>query len=155
MFSKGEYNPKYVANFQRDIQPIIDRISNYQWVANIQSMSGFFSSHVDYTDNGPHSATKRQTYYDYFRGQDNKLKPAGGPQEVLFSTSCGGQLPMMPLNSGSNSVSNVTIEKFLALDATQMFLLVRVNLMIFLCTIEYIKFSDSEVNKARIINKNY
>mgnify|MGYP006129528273 CR=1 FL=1 len=70
---------------------------------------------------------------------------------MLFSTANGGQLPMMPLNSGSNSVSNVTIEKFLALDATQMFLLVRVNLMIFLCTIEYIKFSDSEVNKARII----
>jgi L-lysine 6-oxidase len=123
MFSKGKYNPKYVANFQRDIRPIIDRISNYQWVANVQSMSGFFSSHFDYTDNGSDSAAKRQTYYDYFRGQDNKLKPAGGPQEVLFSTANGGQLPMMPLNSGSNSVSNVTIEKFLALDATQMFLL--------------------------------
>jgi L-lysine 6-oxidase len=126
MYSKGKYLKSYRANFQRDILPIIERISGYQWVANVQSMSGFFAYHFDYADNSVANKPKRMQYYQFFRQLDpKKLNPTQKslPQEQLFSHANGGQLPMMPMNSASNSVSNEIIEKFLALDETQLFLL--------------------------------
>lgn len=133
MFAHGEFNDDFVANFKRDIQPIIHRISQYQWVANVQSMSGFFSYQFDYRDNSDANKSNRLNYYHYFRQLDNKtIGDYDQPQQTLMSSSEEGKiLPMMPMNSGSNSVksanaydlTNNVVEKFLALDATQMFLL--------------------------------
>jgi L-lysine 6-oxidase len=133
MYAHGEFNNGFVANFERDIQPIIHRISQYQWVANVQSMSGFFSYQFDYRDNSDGNKPNRMKYYNYFRQLDNKvIGDYDQPQQTLMSSSSEGEmLPMMPMNSGSNSVKSANaydltdnvVEKFLALDATQMFLL--------------------------------
>lgn len=128
MYSESEYsgwNSDYIANFQRDILPIINRISRYQWVANVQSMMAFASNVFDFTDNSEENKQNRLNYYNYFRQNDAQPPdPTNLPQEQLFtSTESGDMFPMMPLNSGSNSVSNTTIQKFLALDETQLFLL--------------------------------
>ncbi|MDR6238466.1 CTQ-dependent lysine 6-oxidase LodA [Aureibacter tunicatorum] len=134
MFSNGKYNDAFRANYHRDILPIIKRIGAYQWVANVQSMTAFTSNIFDFSDNSTDNLANRQNYFAYFRALNDKAKmmlPSDPenpqPQEVLFKTATvGGQenyLPMMPMNSGSNSVSNILIEKFLALNETQFFLL--------------------------------
>ncbi|OBP16540.1 hypothetical protein A5320_03855 [Rheinheimera sp. SA_1] len=116
----GEFNPAYRANYQRDIQPIIERLSRYQWVANVQAMSAFNSRQFDYADNSEANKSNRENYFSYFRGLSKEGDPSPDqPQQVLFKDN----FPMLPLNSGSNSVSNDLIMKFLALDATQQFLL--------------------------------
>ena len=125
MCKNGVYNAHYKAHYERDIQPIIKRFSGYQWVANVQSMMAFSSNEFDYSDNSKENKAKRKEYFSYFRHPDDKLKSSPDqPQQQLFADNDSGAFfPMMPLNSGSNSVSNITIEKFLALDATQYFLL--------------------------------
>ncbi|MEA5427708.1 CTQ-dependent lysine 6-oxidase LodA [Arcicella lustrica] len=120
----GQYNPNYIANFQRDILPIINRISRYQWVANVQSMMAFASYQFDYSDPSEANKANRLNYAYYFRQNDGQPPvPPTLPQEQLFQTNGDNLFPMMPLNSGSNSVSNTNIMKFLALDQTQLFLL--------------------------------
>ncbi|NVK72929.1 MAG: hypothetical protein HWE24_05560 [Oceanospirillaceae bacterium] len=129
----GGFNKEYEANFERDILPIIQRISQYQWVANVQSMSGFFCYHFDYRDSSTANKPNREKYYNYFRKLDNKIiGDYDQPQQQLMSDHEEGNiLPLMPMNSGSNSVKSANaydltdnvVEKFLALDATQMFLL--------------------------------
>ncbi|MDQ3287609.1 MAG: CTQ-dependent lysine 6-oxidase LodA [Pseudomonadota bacterium] len=121
MYSRDTWNSDYIASYQRDILPIIQRISRYQWVSNVQSMSAFCSNVFDYRDSSAANAANREQYFSYFR------KPTAytsngiqGQSSTLFSDD---NLPMMPLNSGSNSVNNVDIEKFLTLDQTQYFLL--------------------------------
>uniref|UniRef100_UPI0040491CCE CTQ-dependent lysine 6-oxidase LodA n=1 Tax=Flavobacterium sp. TaxID=239 RepID=UPI0040491CCE len=124
MCKDGVYNPVYLANFKRDILPIINRISRYQWVANVQPMMAFASNLFDYTDPSEENKKNRQNYVSYFRQIDGQPPvPPNLPQETLFREEDGNIFPMMPLNSGSNSVSNINIMKFLALDQTQLFLL--------------------------------
>ena len=111
------------ANYQRDILPIIKRISRYQWVANVQSMMAFASNVFDFSDPSEANKANRLKYFAYFRELDAQPPvPPHLPQEQLFKASGSDIFPMMPLNSGSNSVSNVNIMKFLALDETQQFL---------------------------------
>ena len=124
MCGQGNWNPDYEANFQRDILPIIQRIGRYQWVANVQPMMAFASNVFDFADNSAANAANRQNYYAYFRQADGQPPvPPALPQEQLFCENGTDRFPMMPLNSGSNSVSNINIMKFMALDATQLFLL--------------------------------
>jgi L-lysine 6-oxidase len=124
MYSNGYYNANYVANFQRDILPIINRIGRYQWVSNVQSMMAFTSNIFDFTDNSQANWQNRQNYFSYFRQNDAQPpSPAYLPQEQLFKENGADIFPMMPMNSGSNSVSNINIMKFLALDQTQLFLM--------------------------------
>jgi L-lysine 6-oxidase len=127
MCLNGVWNDNYVANFKRDILPLIERISRYQWVSNVQSMSAFFAYKFDFADPSKENEENRLNYFSYFRRPD-QLPPSGGvtadqPQQQLFRDDQSYDFPMMPLNSGSNSVSNINIEKFLALDETQFFLL--------------------------------
>lgn len=122
MYQNGQWNLNYIANFQRDILPIIQRISRYQWVANVQSMSAFCSNIFDYGDPSSANAANRQLYFSYFRNptiymQNDTIE---GQSATLWSPD---NIPMMPLNSGSNSVNNVDIEKFLTLNQTQYFLM--------------------------------
>ncbi|MBO0930241.1 CTQ-dependent lysine 6-oxidase LodA [Fibrella aquatilis] len=124
MYAKGAWNKQYMANFQRDILPIINRIGRYQWVANVQPMAAFASNIFDFTDPSPANKQNRQNYLNYFRQNDAQPPvPPNLPQEQLFKTNGTSIFPMMPLNSGSNSVSNINIMKFLSLDETQLFLL--------------------------------
>ncbi|MCL4103593.1 UNVERIFIED_CONTAM: hypothetical protein GTU68_059672 [Idotea baltica] len=124
LFSGGAFKPSFKANFQRDILPIIQRLGRYQWVANVQSMSAFSSNVFDFADNSDANKANRQNYLAYFREPNDKNNPvANEPQSQLFRESDGGFFPKVPLNSGSNSVSNTTIVKFLSLNDTQQFLM--------------------------------
>lgn len=120
LYQSGQYNLDFQANFSRDIAPILERFSRYQWVANVQVMSAFNARQFDYTDNSPANEANRQQFFSFFRGLNKEGDPSPNqPQQVLFQ----GNFPMVPLNSGSNSVSNDLIMKFLALNETQQFLL--------------------------------
>lgn len=124
MCENGTFKDSYQANFQRDILPIIQRIGAYQWVANVQSMMAFTSNIFDFSDNSEGNRTNRENYFAYFRAPDDKQNTSPDqPQQQLMKENGADFFPMMPLNSGSNSVSNQTIEKFLALNETQYFLL--------------------------------
>lgn len=120
LYSNGQFNQDFQANFSRDIEPILTRFSRYQWVANVQVMNAFNGRQFDYTDNSVANQANREQFFALFRGLSKEGDPAPDqPQQVLFN----GGFPMVPLNSGSNSVSNDLIMKFLALNETQQFLL--------------------------------
>lgn len=116
----GGWNPAYRANFDRDIQPIIGRPAGYQWVANVPSMTAFSAPRFDPRDATDATAAQRATYFSYFRRPGRTEVSPDGQQEVLIGPS---GIPMMPLNSGSNSVTGDLQDLFLTLTATQYFLL--------------------------------
>jgi L-lysine 6-oxidase len=121
IYVNGTWNTAFIANYQRDILPIIQRISRYQWVSNVQSMSAFCSYIFDFSNPSPANAANRQQYLSYFRKPTiYTANGIEGESTTLFSED---NIPLMPLNSGSNSVNNVDIEKFLTLNQTQYFLL--------------------------------
>lgn len=124
MCSGGTFNKSFVANYQRDILPIITRLGRYQWVANIQPMLAFTSNVFDFSDNSEANRNNRENYFSYFRALNDKSNSSPDqPQEQLFRENGGDIFPMLPLNSGSNSVSNENIVKFLSLNETQYFLM--------------------------------
>lgn len=127
MCEGGTFNSDYVVSYKRDILPIIQRLGRYQWVANVQPMMAFSSNIFDFSDPSPDNQSNREKYLAYFRGLNDQMSTdPDQPQSHLFKdgTSTEGDIfPMMPLNSGSNSVSNVNIVKFLSIDATQHFLM--------------------------------
>ncbi|WP_109851802.1 CTQ-dependent lysine 6-oxidase LodA [Aquimarina sp. AU58] len=126
MYSKttGEWNTSFIVDFKRDILPIINRISRYQWVSNVQSMMAFTSNIFDFSDPSEGNKENRKQYLSYFRNNDAQPPvPPHLPQQQLFKENGGDIFPMMPLNSGSNSVSNINVNKFMALNETQLFLL--------------------------------
>jgi L-lysine 6-oxidase len=114
----GGWNPDYVANYRQDVEPIIARPAGYRWVANVPSMIAFSPPPFDPTDASEGNRARRETFYRYFRRPDGFATP--GQDDVLFSAD---GVPLMPLNSGSNSVSNVDIDKFSTLTPTQYYLL--------------------------------
>lgn len=128
-YDTKQWNDNFKANYQRDILPIIQRISGYHWVANVQSMIAFSSNIFDFSDPSKENKPNRQKYFSYFRKPEppDHSKFPDSRQTTLFSGEKvppePPYVPMMPLNSGSNSVSNYNIEKFLALTETQYFLL--------------------------------
>ncbi|HEY4197595.1 MAG TPA: CTQ-dependent lysine 6-oxidase LodA [Mucilaginibacter sp.] len=124
MYNGGNYKPSFVANYQRDILPIINRMANYQWVSNVQPMMALTANRFDFTDPSHANMQNRQTYFSYFR-EPNKTNDASPyqPSQDLFENADALNFPMLPVNSGSNSVSNDDIVKFLALNETQYFLL--------------------------------
>jgi L-lysine 6-oxidase len=120
----GVFNPDFVANFHRDIDPLIRRPLDCLWVANVPSMAAFSAPAFNPRDASDAAREDRQAFFAYFRAPGDPRDP-DGPQNVLWS---GGNdpdtgIPMMPLQSGSNSVWNVLIDKFLTLTPTQYFLL--------------------------------
>ena len=52
----GGYNPNYQASYERDIEPILERIGDYIWVANVQSMVSFISPRFNPRDASPANA---------------------------------------------------------------------------------------------------
>lgn len=119
LYADGEFNPAYVANFDRDIMPILTRPGAYRWVANTPSMNSLSPPPFDARDASAASADVRAAYFRLFR-QPSAEDSIGSAAADLFTP---GGFPLMPLNSGSNSVSNTMTDKFLTLTLTQYFLL--------------------------------
>ena len=113
----GGYNPNYEANYTRDVEPILERIGDYIWVANVQSMVAFISPRFDPRDPSAANRKNRETFFSYFR--DSSKNELSEPHQVLFRN----RIPMVPLNSGSNSVTNQNQDKYMGLTQTQYFLL--------------------------------
>lgn len=111
------WNKQYVVNFQRDIQPIFNRIKDYIWVANVQSMLAFTNPPFNPADNSPALLGQRRDYFSYWR------RPSWTPDTQMNELWDERMLPLMPLNSGTNSVTNQYISKFLTLTETQYFFL--------------------------------
>lgn len=108
------WNPDYVANYERDIQPIIERPGNYIWVANVPSMSAFSAPKFDPRDPSEKNRRSRENYIKYWR--DPGKNELGRQHEVLFAPE---GIPLMPLNAGTNPVSNRNIDKMMSLTITQ------------------------------------
>jgi len=125
MCKGGVFSKSYKVNFQRDILPIIKRFAGYQWVANVQSMMAFTANLIDFSDPSEENKANRENYFSYFRRPNDKSESSSAkqPQSELFKVNGENSFPMMPMNSGSNSVSNETIVKFLALNDTQYYML--------------------------------
>lgn len=124
------WNPDYdKVNFERDIEPIIKRMAGYRWVANVPSMMDFCMPSFDLKDNSKENYQNRKRYYDYFRMADTKYWGIGGDSDILFSTVKGVKndyihgIPLMPLNAGSNAVSDMVPDKFVELSRTQHYFL--------------------------------
>jgi L-lysine 6-oxidase len=124
MYKLGDFDTSYKVNYHRDILPIIKRFAGYQWVANVQSMMAFTSNVFDFSDPSEENKANRENYFSYFRRPNDKADSSSNqPQSQLLKINGDDSFPMMPLNSGSNSVSNETIVKFLSLNDTQYFML--------------------------------
>ncbi|HYG79413.1 MAG TPA: LodA/GoxA family CTQ-dependent oxidase [Pyrinomonadaceae bacterium] len=127
---KQARNTDYIANYERDIEPIIRRPMDSLWVANLPSMAPFFAPPFNQRDNSEANRKNRETYLGYFRrpGEPHN-SPEGRDDPHSYNSLWSGDgkaatnVPMMPLQSGSNSVWDYVIGKFLTLTDTQYFLL--------------------------------
>jgi L-lysine 6-oxidase len=117
------FQPDYRPNFARDIEPLFTRMAGYRWVAQIPSMAEFAFPRFDPADNTERTRAQRERYFGYLRvpvppeNQAYVNDVPKGPNQLLADDG----VPLMPLQSGDNSVTNVLISKFLALTPTQYF----------------------------------
>ncbi|MEW7847484.1 CTQ-dependent lysine 6-oxidase LodA [Massilia aurea] len=129
------WNPAYVVNFEQDIRPFLERMGDYQWVATVPSMTAFIRPSFDVADASEDNRANRENFFSYFR-RPSKIKLAteleppgfsGGQDNQLFSGYTPAEpaagIPLMPVNSGTNSVRNNIISKFSVLTDTQFFAL--------------------------------
>ena len=148
---KGTYNPyfpydqgysplegfqeDYIVNFESQVKPIIDRMAEYRWVTEIPLLNSFTNPQFDMSDNCEENKANRMQYSNCFRmpllPEDYTKELMGtmtkGPNQLTShhedDTAIRG-LPLMPLNSGDNSVTNSgPLYKFETLKATQYFFL--------------------------------
>jgi L-lysine 6-oxidase len=135
IYNKG-WNHKYRPNFDRDIKPILDRPAGYRWVSTIPFMSSFSPAPFDARDASPANKANRQAYLSYFRtpvpprrfaNQKEAAKAlavANGPASGFGDgATIPKDVPLMPVNSGSNPLNPVLIIKFLTITPTQYFFL--------------------------------
>lgn len=135
-WAKNEgWNPDYLVNYDKDIQPFLNRIADYQWVATVPSMTAFIRPAFDVNDASEANRPNREKFLSYFRKPsairqaDEKHPPGftGGQNWQLFSDYSkedpANGIPLMPLNSGTNSVRNNLIDKFSVLTDTQYYAL--------------------------------
>lgn len=119
------FNPKYKVNYDAQIKPIIERMQSYRWVADIPYLADFANPHFDLRDKSEANKKERMTYFNFFRipvlpkDYDKWIHKVENGPNYLFSSE---GLPLMPLNSGDNSVTNSgPIYKFETLSPTQYF----------------------------------
>jgi L-lysine 6-oxidase len=117
LYANGAFDPGYVASFDRDIGPVMRRLMDALWVANVPSMAVFSAPRFDVRDPSEANRPMREAYFRYFR------HPLSQQEQGFTDLGTDRGAPMMPLQSGSNSVSNVLLWKFLTLTQTQYFLL--------------------------------
>ena len=121
------YQPDYCVNYTTQIKPIIERMQSYRWVADIPYLNDFAHPGFDLTDSSEKNKAQRMQYFNYFRmpvlPKDYSESTQGlnnGPNQLFSSDG----IPLMPLNSGDNSVTNSgPIYKFETLSVTQYFFL--------------------------------
>src|ERR1051326_2974064 len=111
------FKKTFKANYERDIQPILERIGDYVWVANLPSMVAFISPRFNPRDASEANRANRETFFSYFR--DSSGNEVSAPHNQLLHNG----VPLVPVNSGSNSVTNDNIDRFMGLTNTQYFLL--------------------------------
>jgi len=75
LYANGRFNDAFVANFDRDIVPILDRPGGYRWVANVPSMSSAASARSNPRDNTAATAAFREAYFALLRepGPEDKI----------------------------------------------------------------------------------
>jgi L-lysine 6-oxidase len=119
------FDPNYEPNYEREIAPIIRRPEAYRWVAQVPTMIEFTNPHFDTSDPSPANRHNRDRYFSFFRvpvppHSYRFINQVTNGPNALFGPD---KVPLMPLNSGDNSVTNELIYKFLTLTPTQYFLL--------------------------------
>lgn len=121
------FNPNYEVNFNQHIRPIMERIKSYRWVADIPYLDVFGSPNFNVQDDSEENKTNRMEYFNLFRvplpAEDYfewHKTIQNGPNEMFSDMG----IPLMPLNSGDNSVTNQgPIYKFETLSPTQYYYL--------------------------------
>jgi L-lysine 6-oxidase len=116
------YQPDYVACLERDILPIFRAMKEYRWVANVDAMVSVATPPFDLADLSKANRANRRAIFATFRspGEGREAPEVASQHQQLFGD---GGFPLMPLNSGDNSITNILIEKFMALTPTQYYLL--------------------------------
>lgn len=133
--ASGGWNPDYAVNYEQDIRPFLERMGDYQWVATVPAMTAFIRPAFDVADASEANRANREQFLSYFR-KPSAIRKASAESPPGFTGGQGGQLfsaytqadpaagiPLMPLNSGTNSVRNNIISKFSVLTDTQYFAL--------------------------------
>lgn len=121
------YDPDYEVDFETQVRPIFERIQGYRWVADIPYLADYANPDFDVADPSEELLEKRRRYFRNFRvpllAEDYDVwagRVENGPDQ-LFSAD---GIPLLPLNSGDNSVTNQgPIYKFETLSPTQYFFL--------------------------------
>lgn len=119
---RGGYQPDYPACLERDVLPLVRAMKEYRWVANVDAMVSFATPPFDLGDLSEANRPNRQRWFSMLRNPGNGSTPpelAASHQQLRADNG----FPMMPLNSGDNSISNTVVQKFMALTPTQYFLL--------------------------------
>ncbi len=116
------FQPDYIACLERDILPIFHAMKEYRWVANVDAMVSVATPPFDLADLSDANRENRRAVFATFRdpGDGHESPEVATQHQQLFGDN---GFPLMPLNSGDNSISNVEIEKFMALTPTQYYLL--------------------------------
>jgi L-lysine 6-oxidase len=116
------WQPDYVACLERDILPIFRAMKEYRWVANVDAMVSVATPPFDLSDLSEANRENRRHVFRTFR---QPQKGRQQPEEDRSHQKLFGEngFPMMPLNSGDNSITNTLIEKFMAVTPTQYWLL--------------------------------
>src|SRR5258706_5314601 len=86
-------------------------------------MAAFAAPLFDARDPSAKNRSNRETYSSLFRNPGNPPQDWGQVNQLTGDPNDNDATPLMPLNSGSNSVSNTLVEKFVTLTQTQYFLL--------------------------------
>ncbi|MEM6583171.1 MAG: CTQ-dependent lysine 6-oxidase LodA [Pseudomonadota bacterium] len=118
--SNGSWNDAFIVDYQAHIKPIFERMQRYQWVVDVAPMVAFANPPFDPGDNSPKQLDARRRWFTHLRtpGEGDTWELSPEHQQPLAADG----FPLMPLNSGSNSVTNHGISKFLSLTPTQYFL---------------------------------
>ncbi len=129
------WNPDYVVNYDKDIQTFLNRIADYQWVGTVPSMTAFIRPAFDAHDASEANRGQREKFLSYFR-KPSKIQQASekepgalvdGQSNQLFSDATlknpDAGIPLMPMNSGTNSVRNNIPDKFSVITDTQYYCL--------------------------------
>jgi len=118
----NDFQDEYVACLERDILPIFQAMKEYRWVANVDAMVSLATPPFDLADLSKENEDNRKAVFSMFRGPGNgHTEPETAPQHQQLLADNG--FPLMPMNSGDNSITNTLVEKFMALTPTQYFLL--------------------------------
>jgi L-lysine 6-oxidase len=136
---EGAFKEGYTACLERDVLPVFQAMKEYRWAANVDAMVSFATPPFELRDLSEANRENREAWFSLLRKPQKRSHH--GPDEFrrLSLTNQGGNepelapshqrlfarngFPLMPMNSGDNSISNTLPEKFMALTPTQYFLL--------------------------------